>query len=125
MNATLHSGGRILPAAEMTAQLTMDARGKTELSVSSADQAGTMKPLFRAYGNITLQDTGEQKEMPIYDSATLKQYTALLNEEGDSIGDLLDFVTPELDDAVQSLLKTVSEHGYTILTEDLNKHGIP
>ena len=52
-------------------------------------------------------------------------FSGLLNEKGESVSELLAFVTPELDDAVQSLLKTVSEHGYTILTEDLNKHGIP
>lgn len=38
---------------------------------------------------------------------------------------LLAFVTPEWAAAVERLLKTLSEHGFTVLTDDLDKHGIP
>jgi hypothetical protein len=125
MEAVLRSGGGMLPRMEGTVRLTMDTQGETELIVFVPDEEGNPEPLFRAFGAVTaVQADGEADSIPDFNSLAKEEVPALLNTEGRTLPEVLNFMTPDLAEEVLFLLMSVSEQGTVILTEDLENLGI-
>ena len=125
MEAVLRSGGGMLPRMEGTVRLTMDTQGETELIVFVPDEEGNPEPLFRAFGAVTaVQADGEADSIPDFNSLAKEEVPVLLNTEGRTLPEVLNFMTPDLTEEVLFLLMSVSEQGTGILTEDLENLGI-